>query len=151
MFSRADLYFFQNRNKKAMATLDSLSEMFPYHSLVDDILFRKANIEIEKQNYQLASEYLERIVSDFSYELLGDNAHFLLADLYNYNLNEKEKARDMYKTILTRYPGSVFTEESREIYRTLRQQYPDNEATPEIQLIEEEFMKGTIEPDEFEQ
>jgi outer membrane protein assembly factor BamD (BamD/ComL family) len=151
MFARADLYFFQNKNEPAMATLDSLTEMYPYHTLVDDILFRKANIEIEKQNYVLAAEYLQGIINDFSYELLGDNATFLLAELYQYNLNEKEKARDFYKSILTNYPGSVFTEESREKYRVLRQQFPDNELVPEPQPDEEEFMKGTITPDEFEQ
>ena len=49
----------------------------------------------------------------------------MLAELYNYNLGQQEKAKDLYKTILTRYPGSVFIEESREKYRQLRQIYPD--------------------------
>jgi tetratricopeptide (TPR) repeat protein len=125
MFARADLLFFQNKKRQAMETLDSLTENFPHHSLVDDILFRKAKIEIEQQNYVLAAQHLEQIVKEFSYELLGDDAHFMLAELYNYNLGQQEKAKDLYKEILTRYPGSVFIEESREKYRQLRQIYPD--------------------------
>jgi len=127
MFSRADLLFFQNRNKEAMVILDGLAEMYPHHSLVDDILFRKAKIEIELKNYAMAAGYLDKIVSEFSYDLLGDDATFMLAELYNYNLGKQEKAKDLYKEILTRYPGSIFIEESREKYRSLRLIYPDKE------------------------
>ncbi len=125
MFARADLLFFQNKNEEAMVVLDGLTKTYPYHSLVDDILFRKAKIEIEQQDYTVAAQHLDQIVNEFSYELLGDDAHFVLAELYNYNLGQQEKAKDLYKTILTRYPGSVFIEESREKYRQLRQIYPD--------------------------
>jgi tetratricopeptide (TPR) repeat protein len=148
MFARADLLFFQNKDKQAMATLDSLAEMYPYHSLVDDILFRKAKIEIDRQNYALAAEHLESIISGFSYDLLGDDAHFMLAEVYNYNLGEQEKAKDLYKTILTRYPGSVFIEESREKYRALRLIYPDEKPKPDVNK-EDIFFKGA-EENEFE-
>ena len=84
----------------------------------------KQKLKSSKQNYALAAEYLEGIINDFSYDLLGDDAHFLLAELYNYNLNEQEKAKDLYKAILTQYPGSVFIEESREKYRILRKTIP---------------------------
>jgi hypothetical protein len=130
MFAKADLLFFQNKGEKAMLVLDSIAEMYPHHSLVDDILFRKAKIEIERQKYAVAAEYLEKIVDEFSYDLLGDDAQFMLAELYNYNLGEQAKAKDLYKTILTRYPGSVFTDESREKYRELRLVYPDKENEP---------------------
>jgi tetratricopeptide (TPR) repeat protein len=148
MFSKADLLFFQNKNSEAMTVLDGLMELFPYHSLVDDILFRKAKIEADRQNYALAAEHLDKIATGFSYDLLGDDAHFMLAELYNYNLGEQEKAKDLYKTILTRYPGSVFIEESREKYRTLRLIYPDKE--PESDMNNEDvFFKG-VEENEFE-
>jgi outer membrane protein assembly factor BamD (BamD/ComL family) len=114
--------------------------------LVDDILFRKAKIEIDRQNYKLAAEHLEKIASNFSYDLLGDDAHFMLSEIYNYNLGEKEKAKDLYKTILTRYPGSVFIDESREKYRELRIIYPDKETEPDKENL---FFKA-IEENEFE-
>ncbi|MCY1722559.1 tetratricopeptide repeat protein [Prolixibacteraceae bacterium Z1-6] len=127
MFASADLLFFQNREEEAMLVLDSIADSYPYHTLVDDILFRKAKIEVENQNYALAAEYLETIITDFSYELLGDDALFMQAEIYNYNLGEKEKAKDLYKQMLTSYPGSVFIEESRAKYRELREIYPDKE------------------------
>lgn len=145
MFARADLLFFQNRDSLALTILDSISEIYPYHTLIDNILFRKAKIEINQQNYTKAAEYLEQIVTDFSYELLADNALFMLAELYNYNLNEQEKAKDLYKDMLTQHPGSVFIDESREKYRELRKIYPDKENENKEGL----FMRA-IEGSEFE-
>lgn len=138
MFAKADLLFFQNKNDDAMTVLDSLMELYPYHSLVDDILFRKAKIEIGNQNYALAAEYLETITTDFSYDLLGDDALFLLAEIYNYNLGEKEKAKDLYRQMLTSYPGSVFIDESREKFRALREIYPDKKPEEKEDL----FIRG---------
>ncbi len=133
MFARADLLFFQNKNEKAMAVLDSLTAIYPYHSLIDDILLRKAKIEIEHENYQQAAEYLEKIIADFSYDLLADDALFMTANLYHYHLNDLEKAKDLYKQMLTRYPGSIYVDESRLNYRELRKIYPDKESDFEIQ------------------
>ena len=78
-----------------MATLDSLAGLYPYHTLVDDILYRKSKIEISRHNYAEAAAHLERIVNDFSYDLLADDALYALAEIYNYNLDEKEKAKVM--------------------------------------------------------
>ncbi|MEN8118613.1 MAG: tetratricopeptide repeat protein [Bacteroidota bacterium] len=142
MFAKADLLFFQNKPEEATVILDGLMETYPYHTLVDDILFRKAKIEVENRNYALAVEYLNTITTDFSYELLGDDALYMLAEIYNFNLNEKEKARDLYKRMLTEHPGSVFIEESREKYRELREIYPEPETKEKL------FMRA-IENSEF--
>ena len=147
MFAKADLLFFQNRNDDAMVILDGLAETYPYHSLVDDILFRKAKLAVADQKYVLAAEYYEAILADYSYDLLGDDALFNLAELYNYHLDQKEKAKDLYKQMLTAYPGSVYIEESRKLYRELREVYPDEE--PYQKTKEELFMEG-VNPDEFE-
>ena len=127
MFAKADLLFFQNKPDEAIVILDGLMETYPYHTLVDDILFRKAKVELELQNYEVASEYLQTIIADFSYELLGDDALFMLAEIYHFNLDKREDAKDLYKQMLTMHPGSVFIEESRTRYRELREIYPDKE------------------------
>jgi tetratricopeptide (TPR) repeat protein len=133
MFARADLLFFRNKDSLALATLDSLAEMFPYHTLQDDVLYRKSKIETERNNFALAAAYLEQIVNDFSYDVLADDALFELANIYNYHLREKEKARDLYKQMLFNYPGSVFVEEARNLYRELREVYPDEPVQPEFE------------------
>lgn len=146
MFARADLFFFRNKDSMALNTLDSIAEIYPYNSLVDDILFRKSKIEISRNNYEIAAEYLEQIRTDFAYELLADDALFLQAELYNYQLDRKEEAKILYKEMLTSHPGSVYVGESREKYRELREVYPDETPAPE----EEIFVPEEIEPDEFD-
>ena len=144
MFARADLLFFRNKDAEALATLDSISEIFPYHSLTENILYRKAKIEIDQNNFETAAEYLQEITDNFSYSLLADDALFMLAELLNYQLDEKAKAKELYRMMLTRHPGSVFTEESREKFRELREIYPDVMTSPQEEL----FFKNTI-PDEL--
>jgi tetratricopeptide (TPR) repeat protein len=148
MFSRADLLFFRNKDSLALSTLDSIAEIYPYHTLIDDILYRKSKIEIERQNYIQAATYLEQIRSDFSYDLLADDALFMIAELYNYDLDEKEKAKTYYKEMLTSHPGSVFIDESRTKYRELREIYPDEE--PDEMDQEEKYFDGIEIPDEPE-
>jgi tetratricopeptide (TPR) repeat protein len=146
MFARADLLFFRNKDSLALATLDSISEMFPYNSLGDDVLFRKSKIEIEKQDYAKAAAYLEQIVNEYSYDIMADDALFELANMYNYHLGEKEKARDLYRQMLFNYPGSVYVEESRNLYRELREVYPDEPVPPEIETpVIEEIKPGESE------
>ncbi len=130
----------------ALNTLDSIAEIYPYNSLVDDILYRKSKIEISRNNYETAADYLEQIRTDFAYELLADDALFLQAELYNYQLDRKEEAKILYKEMLTSHPGSVFVDESREKYRELREIYPDETPAPE----EEIFVPEETEPDEFD-
>ena len=77
-------------------------------------------------NYTQAADHLQEINENFSYGLLADDALFMLAELFNYHLDEKEKAKELYRLMLTRYPGSVFIEESREKFRELRESYPDD-------------------------
>lgn len=135
MFARADLFFFRNKDSLALNTLDSIAELYPYNSLVDDILYRKSKIEISRNNYATAAEYLEQIRTDFAYELLADDALFLQAELYNYQLDRKEEAKILYREMLTSHPGSVFVDESREKYRELREIYPDETPLPEDEIL----------------
>ncbi|HKI90512.1 MAG TPA: tetratricopeptide repeat protein [Draconibacterium sp.] len=130
MFAEADLRFFQNKNEDAMTILNGLQKMYPYNSLVEDILYRKSKIEMEQQNYAQAAEYLQQIVNDFSYESLADDALYQLAELYNYQLNKKEQAKELYKQMIVDYPGSIYVDESRNKFRELREIYPDKDVQP---------------------
>jgi tetratricopeptide (TPR) repeat protein len=144
MFARADLLFFRNKEEEALATLDSIAELFPYHSLSDNILYRKALVEADRNNFKVAAEYLQEITDNYRFGLLADDALYMLAELYNYQLGDKEKAKELYREMLTRHPGSVFVEESREKFRELRQIYPDVLKDPQQEIIIQDSV-----PDEF--
>lgn len=124
-FANADLLFFRNKNEEAMAALDSIDELFPYHALIDDVLFRKAKIHLKMNKPEFAVEMLERITKDFGYDLLADDALYLLAETYNFRLNDKDRAMEAYRKIMFDHPGSIYVPDSRDKYRALQGENPD--------------------------
>ena len=73
------------------------------------------NNEIEK-----AVEVLEKINTEFYYDILADDAIFTLAEIYLEKLKNTEKAKALYEKILLEYKGSIYTAEARKRYRKLR-------------------------------
>ncbi len=144
-FSRADLLFFRNRDSEALMVLDSIAALYPDHSLMDDVLFRKAKIEIRRKDYQAAVLLLEEIIRDYSYEMLTDNALYMVAETYQYNLKELEKASEAYKKILFDFPGSIYVPEARSRYRELTGEPSENPPIPESNK-EEDFFHGNLTP-----
>ena len=130
MFARADLYFFQNKDSMAYASLDSIESLFPYHTLVDDILMRKAKINIQNRNYLEASGQLQQIIDEFSFEKYSDDALYLLASLNHHNLANEEKAQELYKQLITQHPGSIYVVDARKNFRILRGDFIEEE--PEL-------------------
>ncbi|MBA3649566.1 MAG: tetratricopeptide repeat protein [Chitinophagales bacterium] len=125
MYARADMLIFQNKLIEALVTLDSLSEKFPQHALADDVLFEKARILLKQKKYTEAAAMFNEIDSNYSFDLLADDALFELAQLYENNLNNKEKAMDLYKQILLKYKGSIYVIEARKRFRDLRGDQPN--------------------------
>ena len=120
MFSRADLLLFRNQYDKALLTLDSISQKFQNTSLADDILYKKYQIKMKLGKFTEASEQLQKILDNYSYDILGDDAMFKLAELNELYLNNTEKAKQLYEDLLTKFPGSLYTVEDRKRFRKLR-------------------------------
>ncbi|WP_430973289.1 hypothetical protein [Sunxiuqinia rutila] len=120
LFARADLYQFRKQDSLAWAVLDSIEAQYNYHSLLDDLYFRKASMLMERGDFEQAAGLLEQITTEFAYDLLGDDAMFLLAELYEEHLNRASDAAALYKQMLVQYPGSIYLEDARERYRRLR-------------------------------
>jgi TolA-binding protein len=120
MFARADLHLFRNHHAQALTVLDSVSTLYPDNALNDDVNYRKAEILGKQGKYEEAADVLASIVKDHSWEMLADDALFDLAGLYETRLNRKEEAMDLYKKILTDYPGSVFVVDARTAYRKIQ-------------------------------
>ncbi|TSA50653.1 MAG: hypothetical protein D4R43_01920 [Sphingobacteriales bacterium] len=119
-YSRADLLIYQNKNSDAITALDSLAARFPETSLLDDILFAKARIYLQRRNFEEAAKMFQSLDESYSTDLLGDDATFQLAELEEKYLNNKDKAMELYKTIMTKYPGSIYVIEARKRFRDLR-------------------------------
>ena len=120
MYAHAEMFEFRNKDAEALVMLDSLNAKYPYSTLSDEVLFKKAAISMKNKQFEDAASYYRKIVSDFPTDLLADDALFALASLFENQLNDKDKAMELYQTLMTSFPGSLFVVEARKHYRTLR-------------------------------
>ena len=120
MFAKADLLLQQNKYNRALAQLDSIEAQYPFHSLVDEILFKKGEIYQKMQNWDKAIEFYNLVLTNYSQDILADDACYRIAHIYEYNLNDKEKAAEYYKKILFDFSGSLYTAESRKKFREIK-------------------------------
>ena len=119
-FSKADLKTFQKKSDIALLTYDSILVNFQGHDLSDEIYYRKANIYLLNNNFDLYITMLEIIIDQFSYEILIDDALFDLATFYDGKLKNKEQAAKYYQELILNFQGSIFVAEARERFRILR-------------------------------
>jgi len=119
-FASAELLIEKHQFKEAYSLMDSITTNFAYHSLSDEIFLKKAEVELSKGDIEAAIGFLEKIMKYHSEDILADDALFLLGDIYQNKLKDKEKASEMYKKILFEYMGSLHVVEARKRYRQLR-------------------------------
>lgn len=120
MFARADLWVFQNKDLNALQTLDSLTKKFLSHPLTDEVFYKKYEIYLKKKNIDSAAFFLNKIVEDYPYDILADDALFRLAGLYKDSYKDSNKAMAFYEKLIRDYPGSIYVVESRKNFRKLR-------------------------------
>jgi pentatricopeptide repeat protein len=119
-FAKSDLLLFQNKDDEASKLLDTITYLFPGHALYDDIEFAKAQIYVRKREFEKAVPLLEDILKNYGKDLKGDDATFLLADINERELHNLERAKELFKTIITDYNNSLLVIEARKRFRVLR-------------------------------
>ena len=120
MYSRGDLLAYQNKDSLSLITLDSILSKFPNHTLTDEVWFKKAQISTKQGKFEAAIPFLQDVIEKYPTDILADDALFQLADIYQNKLNNKDKAKELYESLLTKYPGSLFAVDARKRFRTLR-------------------------------
>ncbi|MDR2979808.1 MAG: tetratricopeptide repeat protein [Bacteroidales bacterium] len=119
-FARADFLRFQNKDDEALKMLDSVLIVQPFGTLTDDVYYQQAEIAIRQGNYMEAEQYLKKILELYSTDILGDDATFLLSELYEYYLKDIPGALSYYQQVMKDYPGSLYVIEARKRFRALR-------------------------------
>ena len=120
LYADAALLVFQNRFEEAFQKLSTLKKTYPEHGLEDDMLYMKAQIHIKKREYEQAVEKFQQIIDNFPEDIRADNALYELAALYENQLNNPEKAKELYEKLFIEYSASTFAVEARKKYRKLR-------------------------------
>lgn len=65
-------------------------------------------------------ENLQEIVDKFSVDIHGDDALYMMADLYQNRLKDKDKSMELYQKLLEKYPASIYAADARKRFRQLR-------------------------------
>lgn len=120
LYARAELLAYQNRWDQAALRLDSLLTGFPGHSLTDEAYLLSARNHLKRNEYVEAKTYLDKILELHFYDLLADDALFILAELAETIDNDEARAMELYQKLMTDYPGSLYVVEARKRFRQLR-------------------------------
>jgi tetratricopeptide (TPR) repeat protein len=120
MFARADLLYLQHKDDETLQTLDSITELYPGHSLQDEIYFKKYEITYRNNDFKAAQSYLEKIIEIFPFDILADKAIYQLAQLYENQFDDAVKASELYELILMNYPNSLYVDDARKRFREIR-------------------------------
>ncbi|MGV3641776.1 MAG: tetratricopeptide repeat protein, partial [Adhaeribacter sp.] len=119
-YAAIELLVFQNKQDQAQVKLDELLQKYPGHSLTDEVYFLKADLNLKAGQFQSAIDNLNLIVANPKYDILSDDALFMMARIYEENLQDKAKAQELYNSLLVKFPGSIFTVDARKRFRKLR-------------------------------
>jgi TolA-binding protein len=90
------------------------------YTILDDVYWLEAKLRMRKGEFNLAIALLEKILLEYPDDVLADDAYFTQADIYENQLRNKDKAMEMYREFLNKFPGSVFAAEARKRFRVLR-------------------------------
>lgn len=141
-FAAVELLLYQNKQDEALTQLQYLKEgrlvkpgdqptAFSNQTILDDVYWMEANLRMKRGEFETSLKLLQGILSEYPDDVLADDAYFLQAEIYERQLKNKQKAMELYREFLNKYPGSVYAAEARKRFRTLRGDF-GNESEPII-------------------
>jgi len=120
IYSRAEMLNYQHKHQLALQTLDSVNFVGLWHPLFDEVLYKKAEINMETGNFTEADTLYAQVYGMYPDDILGDDALFKRAELNENQLKNPAKAMELYSELMLKYPGSIYTIEARKRFRYLR-------------------------------
>jgi TolA-binding protein len=112
--------------KSAGQILEELKIKFPGHELRDDIIYLEARMADKQGNDEQAIRKYEEVVNVYYYDLLADNALIKLARIYDYKIQNKNKALELYQKLILEFSNSFYVYEARKRYHELKSTSPLN-------------------------
>jgi predicted Zn-dependent protease len=143
-YASIELLLYQNKNEEALKRIQMLKEgkvdkisttglpsdsieNISNQTILDDVYWLEANVRMRQGEFEKSIGLLQKIVQEYGEDILADDAFFLQAEIYERQLVQKDKAMELYREFLNKYPGSVFAAEARKRYRLLRGDFTGQE------------------------
>ncbi len=96
-------------------------------TILDDVYWLEANIRMQRGEFEKSLGLLQKILHEFPDDIFADDAYFLQGDIYERQLANTDKAMEIYREFLNKYPGSVYAAEARKRFRALRGDFINQE------------------------
>ena len=137
-YSAIELLLYQNKIEEALTRMEQLKKgianapantdptapkiltSLSNKAILDDVYWLEANLKMKQGKFQESIGLLQRILDEYGEDILADDAYFLQGDIYERQLKDKDKAMEIYREFLNKYPGSVHVAEARKRFRQLR-------------------------------
>jgi outer membrane protein assembly factor BamD (BamD/ComL family) len=139
-YASIELLLYQNKNDQALKEIQMLKEgkinkagnedsvqTISNQSILDDVYWLEANIRMRQGEFDKSIGLLQKIIQDYADDILADDAFFLQGEIYERQLGQKEKAMEIYREFLNKFPGSVYAAEARKRFRLLRGDFSGQE------------------------
>jgi tetratricopeptide (TPR) repeat protein len=119
--AKADLMIYQSKVDEALVQLDSLVNDTDNFHIIDQALYKKAQVLESLGQYQQAATRYKQIIEEHSESIVADNALFKLSKLQIDTLGEPEKAQQNLEFLIFNHQDSIFFVEARKLFRKLRE------------------------------
>ena len=119
-FAKADLLLFQNKQDAALEVYNTLLAEHKDKAIEDETLLEQAKIFENKGLYDRATQNYLLILERHGDDILADDAHYRLGNLYANELEQPEKAKEQYEKIIFNFADSIFYVDAQQKYRKLR-------------------------------
>lgn len=135
-YAGVELFLYQNKIDSALFKINNLKQgisdsgAFSNQTILDDVYWLEANIRMKRGEFSESIGLLQKILDEYPDDVLTDDAFFLQGEIYERQLKDRDKAMEIYREFLTKYPGSVFAAEARKRFRTLRGDFANETPAP---------------------
>lgn len=119
-YAKADLLAYQNKDEQAILVLSEILENHKGEKIEDEALLRQGALYEKDEAFSKAQLNYQKIVEFYGQDILADDAHFALGQLYENQLADDEKAKYHYEKIIYNHQDSYYFPLARKNFRRLR-------------------------------
>lgn len=119
-FARADFLLYQNKKKEALAGFQLILKEHKGEDIEAVTLLRIGKIYEKMGDFANALAHYQEIITKHKECIYIDEALYYSAEIYNFQLNDSEKAKPLYEEMIFKHEDSIYYVDSRNKFRKLR-------------------------------
>ncbi len=119
-FAHADYLLYQNKNQEALLQFQAILKSFKGQEIEAITLYRLGKTFEKLGDYNSALSQYQNIIDQHKECIYIDEAFYFSAEIYNNQLKDIEKAKNLYEQVIFHHEDSIYFTDARKKYRMLR-------------------------------